>query len=215
MEYEQLRNLTDLQIIKEQLLTYKLKQDALEQELKQLELNKLQILESVDRLEGFRPLLKQALNRAKDFKQLIDDSWGPLTESCTRIVALDSEQESIEKCIGILQDIDDLKECYVSTEHAISSNNLQLACEWIHKSLDYDVDLISRIYSETQVLDNPADNDYGLMGPSPVGRLAELHQKLTEMVISAFDNALTGNEPNELVRIFKLFPAIGRGLFIN
>lgn len=181
--------------------------------------NKSELEAHLAKIDSAGSHLNSSFVSAKNLSGIVGRTWQIAQGMSEKVRRLDLEQSRVKQCAFILENIGDLKTCKFRAEQAVNSGDLDLACMQIAKYLEFDLETIDKIYHRTEVLlHSPVSfsnispsSDEGLMGPSPVSDLKKLHGILTARLVDEFEKAVANDAYDQMIKVFKLFPKIGRG----
>ncbi|KAI8926530.1 COG4 transport protein-domain-containing protein [Entophlyctis helioformis] len=152
---------------------------------------------------------------------VIEKTWSVAQGISGKVRQLDLEQSRVKTTLQLLDDVQELK-------RAIARSDIETGADFIARFLRFNVEPVEEIFVHTMVMADDQDPGFmgisatdgstspgvddplGLMGPSPVKSLRHAQATLTNLLMDEFDAAVQANNPDEIVRCFKMFPQLGK-----
>ncbi|KAI8926552.1 COG4 transport protein-domain-containing protein [Entophlyctis helioformis] len=139
---------------------------------------------------------------------VIEKTWSVAQGISGKVRQLDLEQSRVKTTLQLLDDVQELKACAFGAQRAIARSDIETGADFIARFLRFNVEPVEEIFVHTMVMAD--DQDPGFMGISATDGSTSPGATLTNLLMDEFDAAVQANNPDEIVRCFKMFPQLGK-----
>ncbi|KAI8849922.1 eukaryotic translation initiation factor 3 subunit 8 N-terminus-domain-containing protein [Chytridium lagenaria] len=197
-----LRQLTDIEEIRQQLRILNDEESTVDFELDQILKTQDEVERRLDSLDLLRPDIVVLMGKSEKLQEVVVRTAGLAESISKKVRQLDLEQSRVRSAYNLAQEIQDLKDCALGVQQAIKDSDYETAGHHISRFLQFDHVVLDRIFTNAQLVD---DSEFQLVEDAALllGNAHAISMKvlksaqkmLTDVIVEEFDAAIYEDIP--------------------
>eukprot|EP00833_Pecoramyces_ruminatium_P002925 jgi/Orpsp1_1/1176957/evm.model.c7180000059626.1 len=205
LSLDEIKELTDINVIQKQLRLLNEEETILDQELDSIISKKDDYEKKLSAIEGLKMKINFLNNSSVNLLHVIDKTVKVSDNISCKVRSIDLEQSRVLKTINLVDNMQEIKNYANGVEMAMRGKDYETAAGYIKKYLSLDPEILKKIYKSEE--NNDAFDNNKEEVPSKI--LEGARRRLVEIFNAEFDVAAKSGNEEIISKYFKLYPCVG------
>lgn len=204
LSLDEIKELTDINVIQKQLRLLNEEETLLDQELDSIINKKDEYEKKLSTIEGLKMKINFLNNSSVNLLHVIDKTVQVSDNISCKVRSIDLEQSRVLKTISLVDNMQEIKNYANGVEMAMRGKDYETAAGYIKKYLSLDPEILQKIYISEE---NKDDSEANTEVPTKI--LEGARKRLVEIFNVEFDAAARSGNEEIISKYFKLYPSVG------